>query len=201
MNIQRDLNIGLNDQPRNTRLESVAPPSLAPHANLAVIERHTTIFDRWRADRVASRQAGYSLAEIKTARIQTNERIATTVLKIAEAQIKTALVSGSIMQIGALTMDLNNKTTAVEQRLTTGSQGELISHLQNRAASVAAIAQLEQNGQISAQEAAALISFAEADTVEDINRSRERTCKAKQAVEALHGFALDGIARAKDSVA
>ena len=196
MKLDRNMNI----TPMDSRLEPTAPPSLATSANLVAIEKHTGILDRWRADRAASRQAGHSLAELKTARIQAEQRIATTAFKIAEAQIKTALVSGSMMQIGALTMDLNHKTAAVEQRLTSGSHGELIGHLQNRAASVGAIKALEQDGRISEQEATALTSFAQADAVEDINRSRERTRKAKEAVETLHGFALDGIARAKDSV-
>jgi hypothetical protein len=45
-----------------------------------------------------------------------------------------------------------------------------------------------------------MCSFAQADLVDNINRSRERTQKSKQAVGVLHGFALDGIARAKDSI-
>jgi hypothetical protein len=200
MTLHPNMNIRPVTRSTGSRLEPVTPPSLATHANVAAIERHTSVLGRWRADSVANRQASYSLAEIKTLCIQTNERIACTALKIAEAQIKTALVSGSIMQIGALTMDLNNKTAAVEQQLTTGGHGEFISHLENRAASVASIMELERSGRISTQEATVLTSFAEADAVEDINRSRERTLKAKQAVEMLHAFALEGIARAKESV-
>src|SRR5947208_3221559 len=122
----------------NTKLEPIAIPSLGGAVNFHALEKHTGLVDRWRADRAASRDAGHFLAELRTARIQAEARIATTGLKIAEAQIKTALVSGSMMQIGALTMDLNQKTAAVEQRLTTASHGELIAHLQNRAASVTA---------------------------------------------------------------
>lgn len=182
------------------KLQPVSTPSLATVANFNAIEKHASVIDRWRADRSASREAGHSLADLKTQRILAETRIATTGLKIAEAQIKTALVSGSMMQIGALTTDLNAKTAAVEQRLTTASQGEIIAHLQNRAASVSAIRSMEQDGRIASDEASALVSYAEADAVEDIHRSRERTRKAKEAVETLHGFALQGIATAKDSL-
>ena len=51
-------------------------------------------------------------------RIQAKEKIVVTALQIAEA-----LISESIMQIGTVTMDLNQRTEAVEQQLTTGSQG------------------------------------------------------------------------------
>jgi hypothetical protein len=184
----------------DTRLEPISPPSLAASTNLVAIEKHTNIFDRWRADRAASRQAGYSLAELKTAGIQAEHRIANTALKIAEVKIRCALVSGSLLQIGALTVDLNQKTAAVEERLTTGSHAEVIAHLENRAASVCSFKALEGEGRISSEEATVLASFAQVDAVDDINRSRERTRKAKEALGALHGFALDGIARAKDSV-
>jgi len=175
-------------------------PSLTSTPSFHALEKHTGMIDRWRADRTASREAGHHLADLRTAYIQAEAGIALTGLKIGEAQIKTALVSTAMVQIGALTTELNAKTASVEQRLTTGSHGELIAHLQNRAASVAAIKALERDGRVLPEEAEALISFAQADAIDDINRSRERTRKAKDAVEALHSFALDGIARAKNNV-
>lgn len=199
MKLDRNMNVTPLER-TDTKLEPIAPPSLANSANLIAIEKHTSLMDRWRADRAASRQAGHSLAELKTARILAEQRIANTALKIAEVQIKCALVSGSMMRIGALTADLNQKTAAVEERLTTGGHAELIAHCENRAASVNSFKGLEQQGRISSEESDAMTSFAQADLVDDINRSRERTRKAKEAVGALHGFALDGIARAKDSV-
>lgn len=181
-------------------LEPVSPPSLSKATNFHALERHTGFFDRRRANRVGSRAASGLLADLKTAVVQADYEVALTVLSIAKTKIKTALVSSSIMQIGPLTIDLNAKTAAVHERLTSANSGELVTHLQNRAASVASIKSMERDERVSADEATALIAFADADAVDDINRSRERNRKAKDAVEALHNFALDGIARAKDNI-
>jgi hypothetical protein len=199
MKLDRNMRVTPLDRNSET-LEPSTPLSLSNSTNLIAIEKHTRLLDRWRADRAASRQAGYSLADLKTQRILAEQRIANTALKIAEVQIKSALVAGSMARIGALAADLNQKTAAVEERLTTGNHAELVAHCENRAASVASFKSLEQQGRISPEEATALTSFAQGDLVDDINRSRDRTNKAKEALGALHGFALDGIARAKDSV-
>lgn len=177
-----------------------ARSSLVPSASVMSIENQTGLVDRWRARREASRQAGRSLTVLKTEFVLAQTRIGLTALKLAEAQTKSAMVSSALVQIGALTLNLNQMTTAVEQRLTTGGHGEVISHMENRAASTTEIKELEKNGRISADESTALMSFVQADAVDDINRSRERTLKAKDAVGMLHGLALEGITRATDNV-
>jgi len=178
----------------------VTQPSLATATNLVAIERHASIFDRWRAGHAASRQAAQSLAELKTERVLAEGRIAGTALKLAEVQIKSALVASSMMRIGALAADLNQKTTAVEERLTTGNHAEIISHIERRAESLSVFKTLEQEGRIAADEAAAMCAIAQADLADNINRSRERNQKSKEVIGVLHDFALDGIVRAKDGI-
>src|ERR1700733_2943140 len=107
----------------------VTQPSLATATNLVAIERHASIFDRWRAGHAASRQAAQSLAELKTERVLAEGRIAGTALKLAEVQIKSALVASSMMRIGALAADLNQKTAAVGGGRPIGRYHERLSHL------------------------------------------------------------------------
>ncbi|MCK1471182.1 MULTISPECIES: hypothetical protein [unclassified Bradyrhizobium] len=184
------------------QLEAVTRPSLAmsTSTSLRPIEQQAGLIDRWRAGREAGRQAGRSLADLRTEQVLAQARVGFTALKLAEAQIKSALVSSSLVAIGALTLDLGRKTAAIDARLTTSGQGEVVAHMQNRAASASDIKGLEQNGRISADEANALMSFAQADAINDINRTRDRMQKAKDVIGTLHGLALDGITRAKDSI-
>ena len=168
--------------------------------SLRPIERQAGLVGRWRAHREVGWEAGRSLAGLKTEQVKAQERIGYTGIKLAETQIKSALVSSSLVAVGALTLDLGRKTAAIDARLTTSGHGEVIAHMQNRAASVANIKALEQSGRMSADEASALTSFAQADAVDDINRSRDRMHKAKEVIGTLHDLALDGINRAKDSV-
>ncbi|MCK1471213.1 MULTISPECIES: hypothetical protein [unclassified Bradyrhizobium] len=174
--------------------------AMSASASLRPIEEQAGLLDRWRAGREAGRQAGRSLAGLRTEQVLADARVGFTALKLAEAQVKSALVSSSLVAIGALTLDLGRKTAAIDARLTTSGHGEAISHMQSRAASVSDIKVLEQNGRVSADEAIALRSFAEADAIDDINRSRDRMQKAKDVIGTLHGLALEGINRAKDSV-
>jgi len=102
-----------------TQLEPVTRPSLAvsTSASLRPIEKQAGLVNRWYAGLEASREAGRSLADVRTQQVQADARIASTAVKLGEAQIKSALVSSSLVAIGALTLDLGRKTAAIDAPL------------------------------------------------------------------------------------
>jgi len=126
--------------------------------------------------------------------------IATTAVSISEAQVRSALVGAAMPQIGSLTTRLNASTAAVDQALTNGAAGEVFTHLSNRAANVAFANDLLGTGKVTNEERDVIVSFSQADASDDILRSRSRMKMAKDAVDALHGCALEGIERAKEKL-
>jgi hypothetical protein len=113
----------------------------------------------------------------------------------------TALTAAATTQIGALLLDLNARTAAVQLRLTSASSGELTAHLQNRKETVAAIKEMTSDGDVTADESAVLIALAASNATDDIERSLRRSVRTKEAVDALYDVALGGVAGPKNDVA
>jgi hypothetical protein len=110
------------------------------------------------------------------------------------------MVANTMPQIGALTTRLNANTAAVNQALTNGGLGETATHMNNRSENIKLFSELKREGKIDDEEEQVLISFAKADACQDIQRTRQRTEEARNAVDALHASALAGIAQSQDIV-
>jgi hypothetical protein len=72
--------------------------------------------------------------------------------------------------------------------------------MHNRAQNKLLFTELTQQGKISQDEQQVLNSFAEADAVVDIERTRVRVEAAQTAVDALHGCALFGISQSQNII-
>jgi hypothetical protein len=103
------------------------------------------------------------------------------------------MVANAMPQIGSLSTRLNSNTAAVNQALTNGGLGEIATHMHNRSSNMCLFSELKKEGKITSDEQDALNSFAEADAVSDINRTRVRTEEARTAVDALHACGLTWI--------
>ncbi len=145
-----------------------------------------------------SRAAGRALKTIEAEKVRAEANIALTTINIAEAALRASIVGNAMPEIGALTTRVNAATTSVDQALTNASAAETYTHLTNRASNISLAKELEQDGKITKEEANVVISFAQSDAKEDIERSRHRLREAKEAVASLHDCALKGIAEAKN---
>ena len=150
-------------------------------------------FSRMQADAGMNRANKNALLAIAARRALGIEEIAITSLTVAATEAKAAIVSAAMPRIGALAVRLNNEIAAIDQALTDGCAGEVLTHLDNRDANTRAIAELAATGKISNDEAVALSSLVTADAAQDIQRARDRMDHAKHAVGDLHGLALRGI--------
>ena len=186
-------------EPRNTlaHTEVQQVPGGKISIDAASLKAKTGLVQRLGAAIATSRAAGDALRRVETERIRVESMIALTGLKLAEAKIKTALVSAAMPQIGALAMNLNSATMAVDEGLTNGAAAEVISHIQNRAANSAFVTELQNGGTVTDEEAATLRSFTDNDAAIDIENSRLRMAQAKDAVRTLHAYALTSIAKTK----
>lgn len=172
--------------------------SLQNGTAFSTLAKQAGVLNRYRAERAASREAAKHFTGLRTTSIQAEARIATASLKTAETQIMTALTAAATTQIGALLLDLNARTAAVQLRLTSASSGELTAHLQNRKETVAAIKEMTSDGDVTADESAVLIALAASNATDDIERSLRRSVRTKEAVDALYDVALGGVAGRKN---
>jgi hypothetical protein len=145
----------------------------------------------------ASAAAGTELGGVEVARVRVLAGIARTGLALAEAKIKTAMVAAAMPEIGALTVNLNARTTAVDQALTNGTAAELITHIENRSATLAINRDLREQNKATEEEVAGLDACANADATRDMESSRQRQAQAKEAVQRLHGMALSSLSNVK----
>lgn len=180
-----------------TELQRDTVPTIAN--DVRALRNKASLWQRLGARAAASTAAGQELARVEVTRIRVEGSVALTALKVAEAKIKTAVVSAAMPQVGALAVALNSQTASVDQALTNASAAEVATHLSNRSGNLALSRELRDSGKISADESAALEAFAINDATLDIERSRSRMAEAKQAVAYLHDFALASIAKAKIS--
>lgn len=174
------------------------PHDLENAADTTKLKDNTGFLAKIRAGGAISRVNGDGWLRVETAKANARANIAITSLNITETQIRSALVGGAMPAIGALTSRLNAATAAVDQALTNGASGEIYTHLSNRSANAGFANDLLSAGKINAEERDVIVSIAQTDASDDILRSRERMKKAKDAVDALHGCALEGIERAKE---
>lgn len=173
------------------------PIDLETGADTTKLEENTGFLSRLEARGAISRANGDGWKRVETARANARANIAITSLQLAETQIRSALVGAAMPQIGSLTTRLCAATAAVDQALTNGSAGEVYTHLSNRAANASFAGELLSTGKINTEEREVILSFTQSDCSDDILRSRERMKKAKDAVDALHATALEGIENAK----
>lgn len=174
--------------------------SIGNSGDLSSLRQKTGALKKLDVKWATSRAAGEELKKVQIEQMKAEGNIAFTGVKLGEAAILTAMVANAMPQIGALTTRVNAATTAVDQALTNGNAGETYTHLSNRAANVQLANDLRISGKISSEEAEVVISFAQADAADDVNRSRQRMADAKTAVSSLHEFALKGIAAAKNKL-
>ena len=168
--------------------------------DLSALRQKTGVLSRLKVSLATSRAAGEALKSIEIEKVRAEANIALTGIKLAEAAIRASLVGNAMPQIGALATRVNAATTAVDQALTNGAAAEVYTHLTNRTSNVNLANELHGSGKINKEEAAVLTTFAQADASEDIERSRRRMADAKEAVAALHSFAVKGIADSKDHI-
>jgi hypothetical protein len=174
------------------------PLDLETAADTTKLKENTGFLKKLEARGAISRANADGWLRVETAKANARANIAITSLNTAETLIRTTLVGGAMAQIGASTTRLNAATAAVDQALTNGAAGEVYTHLSNRAANVGFANDLLSAGKINAEERNVIVNFSQTDASDDILRSRERMKKAKDAVDALHGCALEGIERAKE---
>jgi hypothetical protein len=178
--------------------KEIQPASLPEAgADASSLRAKTGLVQRLGAAITTSRAAGEALKRVETERVRVETSVALTGLKLAEAKIKTALVSAAMPQIGALALSLNAATMSVDEGLTNGAAAEVISHLRNRTENANLAAELQGDGAITSEEAATLRSFVDHDAATDIESSRSRMVEAKDAVRTLHAYALASIAQSK----
>lgn len=166
--------------------------------DLSAISEKTGWLEKRRVNKQTSKVAGKALQMLQEERVKSEANIALTSLKLSESAVRASLVGNAMPAIGALTIRVDAATTAVDQALTNSAMAETYTHLSNRAANINLARQLHAADKITADEADVVISFAQKDAKDDIERSRERMAQAKEAVAGLHEFAMKGIAAAKD---
>jgi hypothetical protein len=151
-------------------------------------------------DSANSEASGEGIKIIHANTVQSQVNIALAAQQLAEAKITTALVASAIGHIGANIVNLNAKTTSVDQCLVNGVAAETVTHYQNRKQTISLAQELFDNSSITEDEAKVIIQNAVADGNQNINRSRERMLRASNAVAILHDSALNGIINAKNIV-
>jgi hypothetical protein len=137
--------------------------------------------------------AGRSRRRTNRARIAAAERTEIMAVTLIEERLRRALVADAMSEIGALTVDLQARTTAVQQSLTNSSAAEVGSHFMNRNDNVALADDLHARGVITAEEHALYLEMIGEDLVYDISDTRARVLKGKKAAGRLHEGALRGI--------
>ena len=173
-------------------------PNLDGAADTTKMREKTGFLTAMRVQGDISRANGTGWLRVETAMADARTNIAITSINIAGTQIRSEMVGAAMPQIGTLICRLNAATAAVDQGLTNGSAGEVYTHLANRLSNSNLFNDLLSSGKINAEEREVMANLSETDASEDIIRSRERMKKAKEAVNALHGCALEGIEKSKD---
>jgi len=114
-------------------------------------------------------------------------------IRLTEAALSASLLARTMPAIGALTIQANAATAAVDQSLTNGAEAEYYTHMNNRSNNMALTQSLHQAGKINGDELTVLMNMADEAAVADIQRSHERMLKSKETVAVLYDFTLQGI--------
>jgi len=186
--------------PKTPDAQKHQPLDLETAVDTTKLKENTGLLRKITAKSAISRANAHGWLRAETALADARANVAICAVNIAETQIRSEIVGAAMPQIGALTTRLNASTAAVDQALSNGAAGEVYTHLSNRAANIAFANDLLGTGKVSKEERDVIVSFSEADASDDILRSRTRMKVAKDAVNALHSCALEGIERAKEKL-
>lgn len=137
---------------------------------------------------------------VERARTEEEARIAITAIKLGGASLRAALIAQTTPQLGALTTKANAATAAVDQALTNAHAGEVYTHLYNRAENFQLADDLAAANKITQDEANTIKEFAANNAALDVMRSAKRTEMAKDALDELHSYAMEGITKAREYI-
>lgn len=162
------------------------------------LEQRVGLFDGMRLSHRDSKRAVASLDTLNDAKTRAMTNVGLTAIALGETKMRQTLVVTAMNTIGALTMQVNNQTSAVIGGLTAGMTAETLSHLKNRHANCQVVDAYQRTGGVSAEEADSIKNLLHNVANDDIERAMRRMVKSKDAVEALAAHAVDGIERTKD---
>lgn len=160
---------------------------------IAALQNKTRFFKKLSVNRDVSSQAGDGLAQLLKGQVDSQTRLGLRAISLTEAGLSASLLARTMPAIGALTIQANAATCAVDQALTNGAHAEHFTHMKNRSNNIKLTKSLQQAGEIASEECSVLVNLADEAAVADIQRSHERMLKSKQTVDALYDFTLQGI--------
>jgi hypothetical protein len=189
----------------NTKDKAINLTDLGTQALDKTIEQHherttqgLSFLDRHALNKRLSGQAKGSLVTIGIAMDTFKTNTALTSISIAETKVRAAMVVNAMADIGALAVDVNQKTTAVEAKITMSTIAEMATHYKKMNETFAEIDQAQHKGMLSSDEALRVKKIHEVFTNDDINRALARAGESKDAVSALAAHALHGIKNTTD---
>jgi len=161
-------------------------------ASLSDLRNRIGLFEEYRTNRALSKRAGEALREIEGNQIASKMRLANTAITIAETQVATAMIARAVPVISGAMERLNAQAIAADQAYSAQEGAAIQSHFHFRQKLRGAIERDVEVSGLSEQERDAALSFADANLADDINRTRARTQRCKQAADALYDRALSG---------
>jgi hypothetical protein len=141
----------------------------------------------------ASHVAFEGLVAINDAKIKGETQIALIAEELARKEFITTMVSNAMINLGALTTQLNLNTAAVDQAITNGILSESATHVNNRDGNKQLFFALKSQGKITPEEYEQFCRLAESGAIGDIERSMARGDAARNVVETIHSLALKGM--------
>lgn len=181
-----------------TRREIEQQPKsrLSAPSNLPSLQHNAGMIGRYKADRATRKEAGRVLTVLQVDVIQTQARIAHTELATTEGAVRGALAAHALSTIGALAEDAATETGAIRARFVTLAGAERIKHLQIRAENYRALETRQAQNGLSADEAAALKAFADADLAVEVDCTNARSAASKDLIECAHETVVDALREA-----
>lgn len=164
--------------------------AIADQTDLSPLKSKVGPLQRIGAAIATSRVAGKALQRVEAERVQAEARLQLAAIRTTETQLKAAMVSSAEPVIGSLVLHLNATTAAVRRGFTSGCSGEMASHFENRAGTVALVDDLRRKGLITDEEAADWKIGAGGDAIADIESSARHKEESRRAIEIIHAHAL-----------
>ena len=160
--------------------------------SLSDLRNRIGIYEEYRTNRALSKRSGQALREIQSNEIASKTRLANTAITIAETQVATAMIARAVPVISGAMERLNAQAIAADQAYSAQEGAAIQSHFHSRHKLRHEIERDVGASGLSAQERDAALSFADANLADDINRTRTRTQRCKEAADALYDRALSG---------
>lgn len=179
-------------KPRTLQRIDEQGPDQGDHS-IGEIHHSVGPFEEFRTNLALSKMAGRALREIHGQKIDAKTRLANTATAIAETQMATAMIARAVPVISGSMERLNAQAHAGDQNYTAQEAVAIQSHFHARQSNRAEIERDARDGGLSQHEVDVAISFCEANLAADIERTRARTARCKEAAEALYQRALSGI--------